>query len=411
MKVIGKNKIQSLKSENKLIDSVLIIVFTCLLIFNHIFLSFATSSKIEVLSNYLSSLAMNHSQTLSVNLNIKSNELLTREKALDNIKLANDLSYAQKKFSPFYNARLSFMPNDNNYLFSSWFKEEKPTFILTNSFSNHRNSLNEIVDDVFELKLMFENEINYSNDQKNLCYIRQNDADYIISQNDIYLDYSALIGETIFLNYHEGNNNFPIEKTIINIVEEDQGIDKFLFNIYGSYAIIDSFLPSYLGLSFDVDFSNSILKNNELLEMLFTKYCLDDFSYQINTRNLTVENFDNFYTYLTNMDFNGDFINSNIFHLIIIFVLFLIYAVFLIVFIKKRKATYKCHLLFQPIVFSIIYLVFFIITQASVSLAHIFSLLSIAANLCFALLLILFMWGAMYIEKTILRKKEIKNVR
>ena len=251
----------------------------------------AASGSSDASSEYLATLiaqeAATNTESLVLNVNyapIPSDTPLTRTEVSSMCSDAHlDSTYKYVEMN--YNARVVVNENIGDYVRVESFESQETSLVLSNVFSNHQNPLGETIFDIFELKLMFPKTNTGFSGYDNFCYIRQEDADYLIeSSGGQYQDYEDLIDTVLpvtFLKEEEA-----CEWKIANILYSDNDVYRHFDKVIGPWMLCYIYLPSFEGCAFNFDYGGSVRTNESYLDMYRNKFGGKNFTIAITTRDI-----------------------------------------------------------------------------------------------------------------------------
>ncbi len=251
----------------------------------------AASGSEAASSEYLATLiaheatANTESKVLNVNYaTIPSETPVTRAEVSSLCSAAHtDSTYKYVEME--YNARVLVNENIGDYVRVDSFQDPETSLVLSNAFTNHTNPKGEIIFDVFELKLMFPKTNTGFSGFDNFCYIRQEDADYLIQTSDgLYQDYEDLIDEPLPVRFL--GSEASLEWKIANIMFSDNEVYRHFNTVIGPWALCYIYLPSYECCSFNFDYAGSVRTNEGYLETYRDRFGGKNFTIAVTTRDI-----------------------------------------------------------------------------------------------------------------------------
>ena len=251
----------------------------------------AASGSEAASSEYLATLiaqeAVKNTESMVLNVNyapIPSDTPVTRAEVSSMCTEAH-LDSTYKYVEMEYNARVVVNENVGDYVRIGSFEHPETSLVLSNVFSNHLNPLGETIFDIFELKLMFPKSNTNFSGYDNFCYIRQEDADYLIKEsNGLYQNYEDLIDEVLEVNF-VGSEDL-LRWKIANIVSFDNDVYRHFNTVLGSWALCYIYLPSFEGCAFNFDYGGSVRTNETYLDMYRDRFGGQNFTIAITTRDI-----------------------------------------------------------------------------------------------------------------------------
>lgn len=187
-----------------------------------------------------------------------------------------------------YNALVMFNENIGDYYRVPSLPNPESSILLSNVFSNHKNPNGETIFDIFEIKLLFSASNTDFRGYDNFCYIRQDDADYLIKQsNGLYHSYEDLLNET--LTVHSFPNNDAYSWKIANIIAKDNDTYRHFDTVYGPWLLAYIYVPNYVGYSYSFDYAGSINTNKVYLQRHQEAFGSGNYSFSITNHNLINE--------------------------------------------------------------------------------------------------------------------------
>lgn len=173
---------------------------------------------------------------------------LNIDKTMQQVIKENNASHSYNMFQ----CALTYGIHDGNIRIPDLNFGNNSVFLVSNIFSNHVNSNKQIIMDAYYLELMFKDEnVNYSS-YDNFCYITQDQADYLIKNNDDYSNYRSLINKTLEVNIDDNIYRWKIANIIVPFGEYYDG----LLKVFNDFLLCYMKLPSYQYYSISHFYSN-----------------------------------------------------------------------------------------------------------------------------------------------------------
>ncbi len=258
---------------------------------------FAFSSSNVISNEYLATMISEEAiynrkeQVLNVNYVRLNNETSATRAELSNICLEAYSDTTYRFVNAQYNAVALFNENVGNYHRFPQLKNSKTSVILSNIFSNHQNPNDETIHDIFELSLMYESSNTDFRDFDNFCYIRQEDADYLITNsNGIFKSYEDLINTSLTCVLPNDIDGQSYSWKIANILLSDNDIYQHFNEVYGPWMLAYIFVPEYSGYSYSFDYAGSINNNVTYLNRHRNRFTDGNYSFQITEHNVIDKN-------------------------------------------------------------------------------------------------------------------------
>ena len=119
----------------------------------------------------------------------------------------------------------------------------------------------------------------------NFCYIRQEDADYLIENSGgQYQDYEDLIDAVLPVTFLKEDETY--EWKIANILYSDDDVYRHFDKVIGPWMLCYIYLPSFEGCAFNFDYGGSVRTNESYLDMYRDKFGGKDFTVAITRRDI-----------------------------------------------------------------------------------------------------------------------------
>ena len=241
----------------------------------------------EHLATLIAQEAVKNTESMVLNVNyapIPSDTPLTRSEVSSMCSDAHmDSTYKYVEMN--YNARVVVNENVGDYVRVESFENRETSLVLSNVFSNHQNPLGETIFDTFELKLMFPKTNTNFSGHDNFCYIRQEDADYLIEASaGRYQGYEDLIDTTLPVTFL--GEERVCEWKIANILYSDNEVYRHFNTVIGPWMLCYIYLPSFEGCAFNFDYGGSVRTNETYLDMYRDRFGGKDFTISITERDI-----------------------------------------------------------------------------------------------------------------------------
>lgn len=299
-----------------------VVVGYLLIIFSSILImvggSFSSITKIEHMANEIAKIAHDNGGYINIYANVNDEsfwETNTLNSIFHDVRSTNNLSFG---FNP---CQMTVNYNLTEPISSTEINSNDLVVIMSDVFSNHLDTQNNIVLDSYPFHLMYrESNSNFIGEFDNFCYITKKQADYLINTNN-YSDYDELIGKPLEINISDNLETWKISNIIL-----DSG--KFY---EGCETVFEDFIVSYTNVNYrqNISISNffysDFYSNFDKLRKIYNNNSY--FAYSIYEKKLSEETVDvlsNAISYL-----NGD--DTSISFDIVYFFIFLSISVLILV--------------------------------------------------------------------------------
>ena len=289
MKILLNNFLENAKKHYSSFTSWLFIILLNLALISCFLIpSITPNAYLETLSSLVNETALESTSNKILNVSYTYvNEDANRALLTDAFSQANaDTVY--KNTNSGYNARVIYDANNAwNYSFPS-FNNERRTLLISGVFSNHLNPNGETIHDVFEFKLMFPDANTSYTGFNNFCYIRQDDADTLITNsNGFYQTYEDLLGEELLVTYTSPNGTQEVVRwKIANVLCSDNDFYHYMDEIIAPFVLCYTNLPSFYGFSYNFDYGTSIYTTMSYLQSQMSRFGDGNYAFSIVQNNV-----------------------------------------------------------------------------------------------------------------------------
>lgn len=290
-----KNKIKELiNSINVFVKCGKIYIFSVLLlsfVLDFVAFSFSSFAKTELTANAISYAGNNYSSSKCINVNYLPNKELSKDDFSSLVSVAYTKS-TYKNATYNYSGRIAFNVDTNMVSANTGKSTFHPTILFSNVFSNHENTNGDIIQDVYELKLMFKNpntQIDYSKSD-NFCYITQDEANQIISESGLLPSsetYANLINSSFTMVFSFPAETYVATWNISNIIMSDTDTNIYYQSLYRTYFLAYINLPKYAEYAYSFDFGTSTMSNVSYLNSFNSLFPPNEREVHINQNNLS----------------------------------------------------------------------------------------------------------------------------